>query len=112
MPSAALIGQAAGSSVSSSKWRHVRPVGLQLGPDCFPEVPEASPPASQPTAVGEGCTPRCPDLTSAGMRRALFLYGAHAGERMLHTDRRADVNATQTGGYSLANQFTAAQNLL
>jgi len=39
----ALIGQAVGSSVSSSKWRHVRPVRLQLGPDCFPEAPEASP---------------------------------------------------------------------
>lgn len=42
-PTAAVIGQAAGSSVSSSKWRHVRPVGLQLGPDCFPEALEASP---------------------------------------------------------------------
>lgn len=42
-PAAALTGPAAESSVCSSKWRHVRPVRLQLGPGRFPEAAEASP---------------------------------------------------------------------
>ncbi|KAM7371936.1 hypothetical protein PAMP_009136 [Pampus punctatissimus] len=42
-PTAVLIGQAAGSSISFSKWRHVRPVRLQLSPDCFPEALEGLP---------------------------------------------------------------------
>lgn len=78
-PTAALIGQEAGSSVSSSKWRHVRPVSLQLGPDCFPEALEASPclwahhggRMVHPTVSG-------PDLS--WHETGPFSYWAHAGE--------------------------------
>lgn len=103
-PTAALIGQAAGSTISSSKWRHVRPVRLQLGPDCFPEALEASPYLSahhggwrvHPTVLG-------PDLSWYETNH--FSYG-------LMQAKNADINATQAGGHFLASHFTAADNLL
>lgn len=79
-PTAALIGQAAGSSVSSTKWRHVRPVRLQLGPDCFPEALEAAsslplgPPWREKGAPHGVWT--WPQLAWEG----LFLVWAHAGK--------------------------------
>lgn len=82
-PTAALIGQAVGSTVSSSKWRHVRPVRLQLGPGCFPEALEASPCLSahrggwtvHPTVSG-------PDLSC--YETNLYLLWAHAGKEYRH----------------------------
>lgn len=57
--------QWAGQQDPPPKWRHVRPVRLQLGPDCFPEALQPPPlPPPPPAYLGEGSTPpQCPDLT-------------------------------------------------
>lgn len=116
-PTAALIGQAVGSSVSSSKWRHVRPVRFQLGPDCFPEALEASPCLSahrggrrvHPTVSG-------PDLS--WHEEGPFSYGLMQAKNATHRRAcahkhcHANLNATQAGGHFLANRLTSAQNLL
>lgn len=82
-PAAAFIGQEAGFSVSSSKWRHVRGVRLQLGPDYFPEALESSPCISahrgrrrvHPTVSG-------PDLSWHEKVLSVFclILRAHAGK--------------------------------
>lgn len=87
----ALIGQAVGSSVSSSKWRHVRPVRLQLGPDCFPEAPEASPCLSAHRSGRRVPPPRCPDLS--WHETGLFSYWGSRRHGMWHAGRRV---CTQT----------------
>lgn len=104
---AALIGQALGSSVSFSKWRHVRPVRLQLGPDCFPEALEASPcPSAHRSERRVHPTMSGPDLS--WHEEVRFLVWDHAGEECYTQRCHANVKAKQYG----ANQFTAAHNLL
>lgn len=78
-PTAALIGQAVGSSVSFSKWRHVRPVRLQLGPDCFPEALEASPYLSAHRG-GWRSAPYSVQTWPQPAWEEPFLVGAHAGK--------------------------------
>lgn len=82
---AALIGQAEPSSVSSSKWRHVKPVRLQLGPDCFPEALEASP----CLLAHRGGSREHPTVSGADLswhERSPFSYEA---KNVTHTHRQA-----------------------